>query len=222
MERLLVLRLESMERHWKFDARQYARWRADMQGLVAPYAQDAAELALRRADWDLTRQGMSPDSTPAALRSRVDAVVARLQQAEQALSSPLAEQIGLGRRANLLAARIQAGQQAVDDAIAYTDRRLFRTDAPPLWRVKDASTLRQDVADSLPANRIEHRADHTAMNAVVGKVSDQCGPHVDAGLNALGCDLDELQAQGFVEDDFFFVDLAKTFDVLGFQNDGVR
>ena len=146
---LPVLRLESMERHWKFDARQYARWRADMQGLVAPYAQDAAELALRRADWDLTRQGMSPDSTPAALRSRVDAVVARLQQAEQALSSPLAEQIGLGRRANLLAARIQTGQQAVDDAIAYTDRRLFRTDAPPLWRVQDASTLRQDVADSL-------------------------------------------------------------------------
>lgn len=146
---LPVLRLESMERHWKFDARQYARWRADMQGLVAPYAQDAAELALRRADWELTRQGMSPDSTPAALRSRVDAVAARLQQAEQALSSPLAEQIGLGRRANLLAARIQTGQQAVDDAIAYTDRRLFRRDAPPLWRVDDAGALRQDVAASL-------------------------------------------------------------------------
>ena len=47
---LPVIRLESMERHWKFDARQYARWRTDMQGLVAPYAQDAAELALRRAD----------------------------------------------------------------------------------------------------------------------------------------------------------------------------
>ncbi|HEV7269196.1 mechanosensitive ion channel family protein [Pseudoxanthomonas sp.] len=146
---LPVLRLESMERHWKFDARQYARWRADMQGLVAPYAQDAAELALRRADWELTRQGMSPDSTPAALRSRVDGVAARLQQAEQALSSPLAEQIGLGRRANLLAARIQAGQQAVGDAIAYTDRRLFRRDAPPLWSVDDAGALRQDVAASL-------------------------------------------------------------------------
>ena len=44
---LPVLRLESMERHWKFDARQYARWRGDMQASVAPYAQDAAELALR-------------------------------------------------------------------------------------------------------------------------------------------------------------------------------
>lgn len=146
---LPVMRLESMERHWKFDARQYARWRVDMQGLIAPYAQDAAQIALRRAEWELTRQGMAADSTPAALRSRVEAVAARLQQAEQALSSPLAEQIGLGRRANLLAARIQAGQQAVEDAIAYTDRRLFRMDAPPLWQVRDTGTLRRDVAASL-------------------------------------------------------------------------
>ena len=146
---LPVVRLESMERHWKFDARQYARWRADMQAAVAPYAEDAAELALRRADWDLTRQGMAADSTPAALRSRVDAVAAGLQRAEQTLSSPLAEQIGLGRRANLLAARIQSGQQAVDDAIAYTDRRLLRLDAPPLWREQDTTTLRQDLAGRL-------------------------------------------------------------------------
>lgn len=146
---LPVLRLESMERHWKFDARQYARWRGDMQASVAPYAQDAAELALRRADWELTRQGMAADGTPDALRSRVEGVSARLQAAEQALSTPLAGQIRLGQRANLLAARIQAGQQAVDDAIAYADRRLFRLDAPPLWRVQDRTVLRQDVADSL-------------------------------------------------------------------------
>ncbi|MFC6188347.1 mechanosensitive ion channel domain-containing protein [Pseudoxanthomonas mexicana] len=146
---LPVVRLESMERHWKFDARQYARWRADMQASVAPYAQDAAELALRRADWELTRRAMSPDSTPAALSARVEAVAARLQQAEQALSSPLAEQIGLGRRANLLAARIETGQRAVEDAIDHADRRLFRLDAPPLWRVQDTGTLRQGVRDSL-------------------------------------------------------------------------
>jgi small-conductance mechanosensitive channel len=146
---LPVVRLESMERHWKFDARQYARWRADMQAAVAPYAEDAAELALRRADWDLTRKDMAADSTPAALSSRVDAVAARLQQAEQALSSPLAEQIGLGRRANLLAARIQSGQQAVGDAIDYTDRRLLRLDAAPLWRVENTGALRDDIAGRL-------------------------------------------------------------------------
>ncbi|MEJ2791404.1 MULTISPECIES: mechanosensitive ion channel domain-containing protein [unclassified Pseudoxanthomonas] len=146
---LPVLRLESMERHWKFDARQYARWRADMQALVGPYAQDASELALRRADWDLTREAMAPGSTPEALRMRVDAVADRLQQAEQSLSSPLAEQIGLGRRANLLAARIQSGQRSVEEAIAYADRRLLRLDAPPLWRVQGTTTLRQDVTDKL-------------------------------------------------------------------------
>jgi len=146
---LPVVRLESMERHWKFDARQYARWRSDMQASVAPYAEDAAELALRRADWDLTRAAMTPGLTPEALRARVESVGDRLQQAEQALSSPLAEQIALGRRANLLAARIQTGQQAVEDAIAYADRRLLRLDAPPLWRVQDTTTLRDDVARSL-------------------------------------------------------------------------
>ncbi|CAN7514380.1 mechanosensitive ion channel [Pseudoxanthomonas sp. LjRoot143] len=146
---LPVVRLESMERHWKFDARQYARWRADMQAAVAPYAEDAAELSLRRADWDLTRKEMASDSTPEALRSRVDGVSARLQQAEQALSSPLAEQIGLGRRANLLAARIQSGQQTINDAIAYSDRRLLRLDAPPLWRVENPGALRDDIAGRL-------------------------------------------------------------------------
>lgn len=147
---LPVVRLESMERHWKFDARQYARWRADMQASVAPYAQDAAELALRRSDWELTRRAMSPGSTPAALSARVEAVAARLQQAEQALSSPLAEQIGLGRRANLLAARIETGQRAVEDAIDHADRRLFRLDAPPLWRAQGATrTLHEGLADSL-------------------------------------------------------------------------
>ena len=69
------------------------------------------------------------------------------------------------------------------------------------------------------ADGIQDRADDTAMDAVVGKVTDQLGPHVDAGRDALGRDLDELEAQGFVEQDFFFVDLAKTLDVFGLQND---
>lgn len=146
---LPVVRLESMERHWKFDARQYARWRADLQGVVAPYAEDAAELALRRADWDLTQKEMAVDSTPAALRARVQTVAERLQQAEQALSSPLAGQIGLGRRANLLDARIRAGQRAVAGAIAYADRRLLRLDAPPLWRVSNTGAVRDDVVGRL-------------------------------------------------------------------------
>ena len=39
-----------------------------------------------------------------------------------------------------------------------------------------------------------HRADHAAMDAVVGKMTDQLRPHLDAGFHALGRDLDELQA----------------------------
>jgi hypothetical protein len=35
------------------------------------------------------------------------------------------------------------------------------------------------------ADGIQYRADDTAMDAVVGKVPDQFGPHVDAGLHGL-------------------------------------
>lgn len=161
---LPVVRLESMERHWKFDAWQYARWRSDLQGVVTPYAEDAAELALRRADWDLTQKAMAADSMPAALRMRVQAVAERLRQTEQALSSPLAGQIGLGRRANLLDARISAGQRAVEGAIAYADRRLLRLDAPPLWRVRDTGAVRDDVVGRL-ARDIESEGNFVAQYA---------------------------------------------------------
>jgi len=146
---LPVARLESMARHWTFDARQYSRWRTDMQGQVSPYAQDAAELARRRGDWELTRASIVGTSTPVALAQRVQDIGSRLQQAEQALSSPLAEQIALGRRANLLDARIQSGQQAVSSAIDYSDHRLLKLDAPPLWRLQGGDTSRKDMVEAL-------------------------------------------------------------------------
>ncbi|OXC87786.1 hypothetical protein BMR85_028565, partial [Achromobacter sp. KAs 3-5] len=39
-----IMRLESLERHWVFDVRRLARWRADMRQATAWYASDAAEL----------------------------------------------------------------------------------------------------------------------------------------------------------------------------------
>lgn len=146
---LPVAQLESLERHWKFDQRQYARWRADMQATVAPYTDDAAELSRRRAEWELTRKAMPPDSMPAALSQRIDGMIAQIQRAEQALSAPLLKQISLGRRANALDARIRTGQKAVSDAITYIDQRLLRLDAPPLWAVTSTSQVQQGVVDSL-------------------------------------------------------------------------
>src|SRR5688572_12452902 len=100
MRTLPVMRLESLDRHWKFDARQYARWQSDLRQASAPSSEDAAELARRRADWDATKVAAQAGSLASALDNRIESVVAKLKQAEQALSAPLEKQIALGRRGN--------------------------------------------------------------------------------------------------------------------------
>jgi hypothetical protein len=79
---------------------------------------------------------------------------------------------------------------------------------------------RQRSHDGRAADGVQHGADDTPMDAVVGKVPHQLRPHVDAGLHTFGRDLDHFQAQGFVEDDFFFVDFAKAFNVFGLKDHG--
>ncbi|HEY0506154.1 MAG TPA: mechanosensitive ion channel domain-containing protein [Lysobacter sp.] len=145
---LPVLRLESLERHWKFDARRFARWQSDMRAALTPYADDAAALAQRRADWEATQEG-ARGNMPAALAARVDALVVKLRSAEQALSAPLAKQIELGRRANAVDARIQAGLRSVAAAIDYIDSRLLRLDAPPLWATPRDSVAGDDEMTSI-------------------------------------------------------------------------
>ncbi|BDU15209.1 mechanosensitive ion channel [Lysobacter auxotrophicus] len=146
---LPVMRLESFERHWKFDARRFARWQDEMRAATAPYGQSAAQLAQRRADWEATQQMARGGNMPAALASRVDALVAQLKAAEQALSKPLARQIALGRRANLVDARIQVGLRSVAEAIDYIDSRLIRLDSPPLWKARQDTTGSDDAMTSI-------------------------------------------------------------------------
>ncbi|WP_342316740.1 mechanosensitive ion channel domain-containing protein [Lysobacter sp. FW306-1B-D06B] len=146
---LPVMRLESFERHWKFDARRFARWQDDMRRATQPYAMDAAQLAQRRADWEATQVAARAGNMPAALANRVDALVAQLKAAEQSLSTPLARQIALGRRANLIDARIQAGLRAVADAIEFIDSRLIRFDAQPLWAAAPRASDEGDAMTSI-------------------------------------------------------------------------
>ena len=133
LKTLPVLRLESLERHWKFDARRFAALKAQLRQDTAPYAEDVAELARRRSDWEATRARVAETGTAPALADRIDAVIGELKNAEQALSAPLARRIELGRRANATEARLEAGQKAVAAAIDYIDNRLLRADAPRIW-----------------------------------------------------------------------------------------
>jgi len=145
LQTLPILRLESLDRHWSFDARQFARWKAQFKTSTGTFADDAADVSGRLADWHATRAALPAGSLPAALSDRIDAVTAELQAAEQALSAPLSAQIALGRRANELDARIQAAQEAVDTAIGYIDQRLLHLDAPPLWRAHGSDDGRAGV-----------------------------------------------------------------------------
>ena len=152
MRTLPIMRLESLERHWTFDARRFANWQEDMRQATAAYAGDAAELARRRDAWLALKSAPGAADLPPALTGRVDAVIAQLARAEQALSVPLGRQIALGQRANAVEERIQAGRRAVADAIGYIDSRLLELDGPPLWAATFAPTARGDAMAYLRAS----------------------------------------------------------------------
>lgn len=142
---LPIMRLESLERHWIFDAHRFERWQTDMQQATAAYTSDAAELVRRRANWQALKDSPEADSLPPALMARVDTVIAQLKQAEQALSAPLARQLALGQRANAVDERIRSGRQSVVDAIDYIDGRLMRLDSPPLWALGETPNAQGDA-----------------------------------------------------------------------------
>lgn len=143
---LPILRLESLDRHWRFDAREFARWKHEYRLATGPTTADAADVAKRLADWQATRAALPPGSLPAALSNRIDGVTGELHAAEQALSAPLDAQVALGQRANRLEGRIEAGQREVTDAIGDIDRRLLHLDSPPLWRVAAGNQGRGGLA----------------------------------------------------------------------------
>ena len=136
MRTLPIPRLESLSRHWSFQARRLAQWQADLRQTTQHQAGDAAGLAARRAAWETT--AAASQELPAALRQRVDEVVIELAQAETALSDPLARLIALGRRGNAVDAGIATARSRVNDAMAAYDVSLLRRDAPPLWRLDAA------------------------------------------------------------------------------------
>lgn len=130
---LPVMRLESLARHWEFDARRFAAWEHQARRALAPYADNALQLAQRRAAWSATRAAGLLEGLPPALSTRVDAMIGQIDASEAALGTALARQFALTQRASELNARIQAGGNDVAAAIEDIDHRLLQTDVPPLW-----------------------------------------------------------------------------------------
>jgi potassium efflux system protein len=130
---LSVVRLGSIENHWRFYDSELAEWRRELERVLAPFADDAAELGRRRAVWDATERSMGESGLPDALRNRVAGILSQITRAEQALSKPLDAQIQLGRRANTVQSTIDTGRLQIEAAIKNYDRRLGTIDAPPVW-----------------------------------------------------------------------------------------
>ncbi|HYP84983.1 mechanosensitive ion channel domain-containing protein [Variovorax sp.] len=147
LQRLPVLRLESLERHWRFNLRRFERWHAELVVATQPYLDDAALLTRRRSQWEKTQADLKSRQMPGVLSDRVEALVQRLRRAEAELEVPIGRYLELRRRGNGVEARIQQGQNAVVQAIGYIDSRLMRLDSPPLWALGGSA---QDASDAAP------------------------------------------------------------------------
>jgi small-conductance mechanosensitive channel len=148
---LSIVRLESLQRHWEFYARQLELWRRDLQRATAVYSDDAAQLAKRRAIWEATKANAQSGAVAPALQSRVDSVLARIALAEQAISVPLDDQSRLSRRANVLESGIDSGRKGVDAAIRYYDQRLGLIDSAPYLQTWGDVSISQEATNAAKA-----------------------------------------------------------------------
>ena len=148
---LAIPRLESISRHWHFQAEQLSHWRTDLAQATSHRAGDAAGLAARRKIWLIT----ASSDLPLSLQQRVAEVITDLEQAEMGLSEPLARLMTLGRRGNAVSARIEGAQRRVNEAIAAYDYRLLRVDSPPLWQREGANVLPLSDNTQIISNSLE-------------------------------------------------------------------
>ncbi len=146
---LSITRLESLERHWSFFARELSDWRRELKQVSSQYTEDAAELARRRALWEATRAAAGTSAMAPALSDRIGSVLAEIDAADVAVSGPIGRQISLSQRANVLETGILAGQKAVAAAISYNDHRLAKIDSPPLWQAANDPQQHGDGLKSL-------------------------------------------------------------------------
>jgi potassium-dependent mechanosensitive channel len=156
LERLPVIRLESLASHWRFYDRQLTDWRRDLDRVTTPYSEYAAQLAQKRAVWEATLSALAAGGVTSALSDRVEVILDQLALAERALAAPMDAQFQLRRRANKVQSSIEAGARSVEAAIAYYDRRLGMIDAVPVWQSwNDTRFSAQEMRDVERGLRLE-------------------------------------------------------------------
>ncbi|MEC5386514.1 mechanosensitive ion channel domain-containing protein [Uliginosibacterium sp. H3] len=146
---LPVMRLESLERHWEFDARRIERLQLELRQASQPYSDIMAELSRRQGEWEATQASPWVSGLPEALGRRIPAMLTDIAAAEKSLSAPLSQLIELGHRASAVSARIQSNRAEVAAAIENIDQRLLRIDAPPLWAATPTQAIGRDSVQSI-------------------------------------------------------------------------
>ncbi len=136
VDALPMRRLESLERHWRFLARDLERWRDELQAAIKPLSADAEQLSARRRIWDATLAAQQAETTPWTTRARQ--VVTRLDTAERALARPGTALLKLSQSAGSVNSGIAAGLERTRQLIRARDRDLLRLDAAPLWSAAHA------------------------------------------------------------------------------------
>ena len=146
---LPVLRLESLARHFDFDARRMQAWETQARRAFAPYDESAMQLAQNRVAWTATRASDQAPQLPPVLAGQVDALVSQIGEAEALLADVLRREFALMQRASDVKARIALGRRQVAAAIDEVDERLLRFDAAPLWRVSGPEGSSSQVWNAL-------------------------------------------------------------------------
>ncbi len=148
LRQISAMRLESLDRHWRFESRRFVRWNGQLNSELQSHAQGMVELARRRSEWEASLASAALAEAPQIIASRANEIVGELRAAEQALVTPMESLLALGRRANQIDASLQAGENAVKAAIDFIDTRLLYRDSPPLWQRQRSNASQTDATTS--------------------------------------------------------------------------
>jgi small-conductance mechanosensitive channel len=146
---LPVMRIESLARHWEFDARRLERWDMQARRAFGPYSDAALQLAQRRAVWASTQTAGLLDGLPPVLSARITNMLTQVDSTEANLGVELSRQFALMQQASELKATIEAGGNEVALALDTLDRRLLRIDVAPLWQGLGSSMDQASTWDAM-------------------------------------------------------------------------
>jgi small-conductance mechanosensitive channel len=124
--------LDALERHLQFLDRELLNWQTRLQNAARPLSEDAAGLAIKRAQWQETRRSSGELLVPALQRS-IDDLLSEFNRAEREVSTPLAKILNLGHSAGIVQSRVSRSLGNVRGRILAIDQGLLRKDSENLY-----------------------------------------------------------------------------------------